>query len=204
MLPDTDSRPLLLATTSAGKLREIKAALEGMPYQLLTLSDIDAPEVPEETGLTFEDNAREKALYYGRFFNGPVLADDSGLEVQGLEAGPGILSARFGGENTGYDEKLRMLLNLLEDACEDARRARFRCVLALARANKLLCTFDGSIEGLIAKTRAGEEGFGYDPIFYVPELGKTLAQVSMEEKNRRSHRGRAAAKLRRYLEKSPL
>jgi XTP/dITP diphosphohydrolase len=191
---------LVLATTSAGKLRELRAELADTGFDpILTLKELPSVSLFPEDGRTFEENAIGKALYYSRATPHLTVADDSGLEVQYLEGGPGVYSARFGGEHVSYDEKNRMILHLLEGVQDKARTARFRCVLAVAQRESVLAVFHGTVEGWIAHVAAGSGGFGYDPIFYVPSLGKTLAQVPLETKNTLSHRGKAARKLRSYL-----
>jgi XTP/dITP diphosphohydrolase len=191
---------LVLATTSTGKLRELRAELADAGFApILTLDELPSVPVFPEEGFTFEENAIGKALHYSRATPHLTVADDSGLEVQYLEGGPGIHSARFGGEHVSYEEKNRMILHLLEGVHDKARTARFRCAIAVAQGKSVLAVFHGTVEGRIAHEAAGSGGFGYDPIFYVPSLEKTFAEVPLETKNTLSHRGKALRKLRRYL-----
>jgi XTP/dITP diphosphohydrolase len=195
---------LLIATTNAGKRCEIESVLKDLPIaRFLTLDMLKpAPSTWPEEGFTFSENALGKALHYSGFFDGLTLAEDSGLEVQYLEGGPGIYSARFGGEHVSYREKNRMLLRLMERVPEEARRARFHCVMALARRGVLFSAFEGTVEGRIAHESRGEGGFGYDPVFFYPPFGKTFGEIGLDEKNRVSHRAMALHKLRLYLESS--
>ncbi|RKY59577.1 MAG: non-canonical purine NTP pyrophosphatase [Candidatus Latescibacterota bacterium] len=190
---------LVLATRNEGKAKEIREALSGLEVDLLTLSDF--PEVPEvhEDGATFSENAKKKALTVAKFTGLPALADDSGLEVDALGGMPGVRSARFAGEGADDDANNRKLLELLKGLPPERRTARFRCVLALAFPDGEVYTVEGTCEGLIAEEPAGEGGFGYDPLFLIPEEGRTFAQMTREEKNSLSHRGRALRKLREVL-----
>ncbi len=190
---------LVLATRNEGKVKEIREALSGLEVDLLTLSDF--PEVPEvhEDGATFSENAKKKALTVAKFTGLPALADDSGLEVDALGGMPGVRSARFAGEGADDDANNRKLLELLKGLPPERRTARFRCVLALAFPDGEVYTVEGTCEGLIAEEPAGEGGFGYDPLFLIPEEGRTFAQMTREEKNSLSHRGRALRKLREVL-----
>lgn len=184
---------LVLATRNEGKVREIREVLSGLDVELLTLSDL--PEVHED-GATFSENAKKKALKVAELTGLPALADDSGLEVDALGGSPGVRSARFAGDD---DANNRKLLELLKGVPPERRTARFRCVLALAFPDGRAYTVEGTCEGRIAEEPAGEGGFGYDPIFLVPERGLTFAQMTREEKNSISHRGRALRKLREVL-----
>jgi XTP/dITP diphosphohydrolase len=186
---------LLLATTNKDKVREIRGILSGLDVTLLTLDDVPAPEPPEETGRTFEENARLKALYYAAASGQIVVAEDSGLEIDALGGRPGVESARYGGERTSYPRKFELLY--AEGAAGSA--ARFVCALALARAGRVLFEARGAVEGRIAAAPAGEGGFGYDPIFFFPPFGSTLAE-SAGRKAEVSHRGEAFRKLRGFLE----
>jgi len=187
---------LVLATRNEGKAKEIREALSGLEVDLLTLSDF--PEVHED-GATFSENAKKKALTVAKFTGLPALADDSGLEVDALGGMPGVRSARFAGEGADDDANNRKLLELLKGLPPERRTARFRCVLALAFPDGEVYTVEGTCEGLIAEEPAGEGGFGYDPLFLIPEEGRTFAQMTREEKNSLSHRGRALRKLREVL-----
>ena len=154
----------------------------------------------EETGQTFAENARIKALAYAQATGMLSLADDSGLEIDALGGAPGILSARFAGRDTPYQERFRLILEQLKGLTGAQRAARFRCAIALAEPSGYCRVVEGVIEGVIADRPRGAHGFGYDPIFLVPELGKTTAELTSEQKNRISHRGRAAQLARVLLE----
>lgn len=195
---------LLLATTSRGKLREQRAALEGLGVELVSLAswlesraDV-AP--PEEPGPTFLDNAIAKALYYHRATGMPSVGEDSGLVIDALDGEPGIHSARWLGRDTPYEAKNAAVLEKLADVSENERTARYVSAVALAEGGKIVFDVEETCEGRIAMAPRGEGGFGYDPIFFYPPLGKTLAELSAEEKNRISHRGKAMAALRAFLE----
>ncbi len=192
-------RKLLLATTNLHKLEEYRAIFADVPFQLLSLRDIQLDMDVEETGTTFAENAELKALAYARASGLPALADDSGLEIDALGGAPGIYSARFAGRETPYTERFRLILAQLKGLPPQQRTARFRCAITIAEPSGLYRTVEGVEEGIIAEAPRGEHGFGYDPIFFVPELGKTNAELSPEQKNRISHRGQAAAKARELL-----
>jgi XTP/dITP diphosphohydrolase len=193
-------RRYLLATTNAGKVREIRALLAGLPLDLVGLDACAAIEPPDETGATFADNARVKAVYYARATGLPAIADDSGLEIDAMNGAPGVESARFGGAATSYPEKFAIIYDTLRRAGHPRSTARFVCAVALAEGDTLLVETHGTIEGHIAPQPAGTGGFGYDPIFFYPPFGRTLAEVSAEEKDAVSHRGTAFRKLRGWLE----
>src|SRR5262245_13772364 len=186
---------LLVATTNRDKVREIRGILAGLDVTLLTLDDVASIEAPEETGRTFAENARLKALYYADRSGCLVVAEDSGLEIDALGGRPGVESARFGGERTSYPEKFRLLY--AEGAAGSP--ARFVCALALAQGTRLNFEASGVVEGRIAASPDGEGGFGYDPIFFYPPFGQTLAQAATR-KSEVSHRAEAFKKLRRFLE----
>jgi XTP/dITP diphosphohydrolase len=186
---------LLLATTNKDKVREIRRILAGLDVTLLTLDDVQPIATPEETGRTFEDNARLKAVAYATACDCLAVAEDSGLEIDALGGLPGIESARFGGEHTTYPEKFR----LLYAAGAAGSSARFVCALSLAQRDRVLFTARGVVEGRIAPVPAGEGGFGYDPIFFYPPFGQTLAQAAVR-KSEVSHRAEAFRQLRVYLE----
>ncbi len=192
-------RKLLLATTNLHKLEEYRAIFADVPFQLLSLRDIQLDMDVEETGTTFAENAELKALAYARASDLIALADDSGLEIDALGGAPGIYSARFAGRETPYAERFRLILARLKGLPPRQRTARFRCAITIAEPSGLYRTVEGVEEGIIAESPRGEHGFGYDPIFFVPELGKTNAELSPEQKNRISHRGQAAAKARELL-----
>jgi XTP/dITP diphosphohydrolase len=199
----SEPKPVLLAATfNAGKIREIQSCLSGLGYRILGLDSL--PEVPptSEDGRTFEANARQKAVYYSQFSNHLTLADDSGLEVDALGGLPGIHSARFVSKTATDEQRYREILVRLELVPEADRGARFVCCLALARQGEVLKTFEGKLEGVIGFQPRGGNGFGYDPIFLLPHFGKTMAELSDQEKNRLSHRGIALRKLIEYLQLS--
>jgi XTP/dITP diphosphohydrolase len=189
---------LLLATTNAGKLREIELILAGLPYHLVTLADWGRLVPPDETGDTFEENARAKALYYAGTTKQLTVAEDSGLEIDALGGAPGVKSARWGGEEAAYPRKFDLIYEALRTTGRSDRTARFVCAVALAHGNEILFETRGTIEGLIATEPKGAGGFGYDPIFFYPPFGRTLAESS-NRKSTVSHRGKAFAALREYL-----
>lgn len=191
---------LLVATTNQGKLREIRELLGGAPVELLGLGDVGACPEPEETGLTFAENARIKALYYAGVA-APLLtvAEDSGLEIDALDGEPGVHSARFLGADATYPQRFAEIEWRLAARPHAPRTARFVCALALARGGRILFETSGRIEGSIARAASGRGGFGYDPIFFYPPYGATLADVSQEEKLRVAHRGQAFRRLAEWL-----
>jgi XTP/dITP diphosphohydrolase len=184
---------LLVATLNPGKLHEFSTALSAVGLEVCGLDAIPDPPLIEETGATFEDNARLKAEGYSRRTDLPVLADDSGLEVDVLGGAPGVGSARYGGPDLDDAGRNRKLLRELRGIEPDRRTARFRCVLALARAGTTLATFHGVIEGRILDAPRGKNGFVYDPLFFHPPSACTTAELTTEEKQRVSHRGQAIA-----------
>ena len=194
-------RTLLIATRNAGKLRELSEILGGLPYRIASLDDLGIGEDVDETGATFAENAALKAEAYCALGGGVLtLADDSGLEVDALGGAPGVRSARYAGENaTDADRMALLLANLAGTPDASDRAARFRCVIAIAAPGAPTRLYDGVCEGRVAAEPRGEDGFGYDPIFYIPELGATMAELPAERKNRISHRARAARKAARGL-----
>ena len=191
-------RKLVVATANQGKIREVIAMLEGLPFEVESLASYpSAPEV-EETGTTFAENACLKAVAYAQYTGQLVLADDSGLEVDALDGAPGVFSSRFAPDDKSRNAKL---LGMMQDVPEAKRTARFRCAIALCEPNKTPITVDGTIEGIIFQENRGSNGFGYDPVMYIPELGKTMAELSQEQKNQISHRGQALRKAIKLLEK---
>jgi XTP/dITP diphosphohydrolase len=198
---------LLIATTNVGKLREIQAMLAGLPLTIISLSPaFDALEAPEETGETFAENARLKARYYAGVSGLLTVAEDSGLEIEALDGRPGVLSARYPGND--YAERFQNLYAELRARGRERGQARplstgrFVCALALASGNDIIFEARGVVEGEIAAMPSGAGGFGYDPIFYYPPYGKTLADVSDEDKALVSHRGAAFRQLRTFIEQS--
>ncbi|MCI0574152.1 MAG: RdgB/HAM1 family non-canonical purine NTP pyrophosphatase [Myxococcaceae bacterium] len=192
-------RRLLFATTSAGKLRELRALVAGLPLEVVSLADVGPlPEVVED-GATFVENARKKALGYARATGLLALADDSGLCVDALGGAPGVLSARYA---PGDDRaRINKLLAELAGVDEAHRGAAFRCALCLAAPDGVLAEVEGECRGHILPAPVGQGGFGYDPVFYVPGLGRTMAQLSVEEKQQVSHRGMALERMRPHLER---
>jgi XTP/dITP diphosphohydrolase len=197
---------VVVATTNRGKLREISRLLAGMPVELLTLADYAPIAAPDETGRSFAENARLKALYYARHTGEPTVAEDSGLEIDALDGAPGIESARFGGEQSTYPEKFALIYDALKarraapsSASEGKLTARFVCALALVRNGEVLFETRGTVEGEIAPEPRGTGGFGYDPIFFYPPFGCTLAEATAEQKSAVSHRGKAFRALGMFL-----
>lgn len=197
-------RGLLLATTNLHKVEELRSLLSDLPYRLFSLNDIHLDMDVEETGTTFTENAELKALGYARASGMLALADDSGLEIDALGGRPGVYSARFLRPDASYEERFRSILTALKGLPEEQRTARFRSVITIAEPSGEHRSVEGTIEGVVAEAPRGEHGFGYDPIFFVPEFGKTLAELTPEQKNRISHRGRAARLARSVLESWPL
>ncbi|WP_425060399.1 dITP/XTP pyrophosphatase [Sporomusa carbonis] len=193
------TQEIVVASKNAGKVAEIKAALTGLPYTVVSLADLGSfPEAPEN-GVTFAENACSKAGFYARLTGRLCLADDSGLEVDYLKGAPGVYSARYAGEHASDADNNQKLLDNLIGVPPEKRTGRFRCVLALADAGKTLLTAEGAVEGIILSEPRGDKGFGYDPLFFLPEFDRTLAEMSPEEKNVISHRGRALKALVKQL-----
>ncbi len=188
---------MLFATTNADKVREIRAIL-GDAYEFLTLADLPPRAPPEETGTTFAENARLKARYYSKATGLLTLAEDSGLEVDALEGAPGVESARYGGEDAPYPEKFATLYAALAGSGRRDRTARFVCVAALADGDRLVAESRGTVEGQIAPAPQGTGGFGYDPIFYYPPFGCTLAEAGAH-KHEVSHRAAAFRAMEKAL-----
>lgn len=186
-------RPLVLATRNTGKIAEFKTLFSGFPIDIKSLNDFGPTPEPLEDGKTFEDNAYKKAHFTARVLGFPALADDSGLVVAALGGRPGVFSARYAGEGAGDEANIRRLLRDMEGVRD--RRAAFECVIVLAVPRGPALVYSGRCEGEIAREASGKNGFGYDPVFYYEPLGKTFAELSQEEKNRVSHRGKAMGKL---------
>lgn len=189
---------IIFATKNKGKMNEIKAVL-GDSFEVLSMQEAGIDIEVTEDGKSFEENAMKKAAEIMKLSQTIVLADDSGLEVDYLDKAPGIYSARFMGEDTSYEIKNREILKRLEGVKEDERSARFVCAIAAAFPDGRRESVRAAVEGIIGYEIKGENGFGYDPIFYVPEYGKTTAELSMEEKNKISHRGKALRKMKEIL-----
>jgi XTP/dITP diphosphohydrolase len=206
---------LFAATTSQGKLRDFRTAADAHGVLIEPLPGLDSITPPEEDGTTFEDNAKLKAVYYSQFAPGElVLADDSGLEVDALNGSPGVRSARYAADaglvdspdapmdNTDVWNNMLLLQRMVAVADPD-RTARYTCVLAAARDGQVVTTAHGAVEGLIIQAPRGTGGFGYDPLFYLPELDSTMAEITLEKKLTLSHRGRAIEALLNKLESEP-
>jgi XTP/dITP diphosphohydrolase len=201
------ARTILVATTNPGKVRELRALLgDGVEWK--SLADFPVVGEVKEDGATFAENARKKAIGYAKATGLWTLADDSGLVVDALDGAPGVNSARFSGARAqGADRKvvdqrnMEKLLSLLQGVPAEKRTARFVCCLCLASPEKVLIETRGTLEGVVTENRTGTGGFGYDPVFLVPQLGKTVAQLGEEEKNAISHRGNAMRKLKPLLGK---
>ena len=198
-------KKILVASTNRGKMAELSAMLEA-DVEWLTLADFDNIEEVAEDGETFEQNARKKALGYARATGYWTIADDSGLVVDALDGKPGIKSARFAAETTRGKgrvvidrENTAKVLKLMKAVADEKRTARFVCNLCLAKEHEVLIQTQGVLEGVISEKETGENGFGYDPIFFVPELKKTVAQLNSGEKNAISHRGKAINALKPLL-----
>jgi XTP/dITP diphosphohydrolase len=189
---------LVVATTNTGKLREIRALLAGSGVELKTLADFPPVATPEETGATFGANARGKALYYALALGEMTVAEDSGLEIDALGGAPGVHSARFGGEETSYPVKFSLIYEGLANAGVSTSTARFACALAVASPDGILFEARGTVEGRIAPEPRGQGGFGYDPIFFFPPFGCTLAEAG-DRKSEVSHRGEAFRALAKWL-----
>ena len=195
---------VLLATSNLHKLDEFRAIFSDLPVKLVSLSDVHLAIEVEETGSTFAENAELKARSYAKVSHMLTLADDSGLEIDALNSAPGVYSARYLGSGTSYEERFRVILEQMKDLPLDQRSARFRCVIALADPSGTIRSVEGVVEGAIADYPRGSHGFGYDPIFLLPELGKTFAELEPEYKNRISHRARAARLAHKLLEDWPV
>ncbi len=192
---------LLLATSNQAKVREYKSLLSNLPLELVTPTELGITTTVNEVGESLEENARLKATVLAAESQLLALADDSGLEVDALGGEPGHLSARYAGEGALDRERVNYLLARLKGVPWEKRSARFRCVIALATPDGKVELCSGECRGLIIFEPKGEHGFGYDPVFYLPELDKTMAELSLEEKNRVSHRGQAARKVSLALER---
>ena len=193
---------LLLGTNNQAKIREYRSLLADLPYRLVTLAEQGITTVVDETGETLEENARLKATRLAAESQLLTLADDSGLEVTALGGEPGPLSARYAGENASDSDRIDYLLARLRDVPWARRTARFRCVIAIAAPDGKTTLCAGECPGLITFAPRGEYGFGYDPVFYLPEMDRTIAELPPEIKNRLSHRSQAARQVGRILEKS--
>jgi len=190
---------IVFASGNEGKVKEIKEMLEGMGIELVSLKDYaDVPEIVED-GKSFLENALKKARIISSFTGETVLADDSGLQVDVLGGEPGIYSARYAGDKANDDDNINLLLAKLKDIPQEKRTASFCCALVLYKVDGSYDSFESKWKGLIIDDRRGSNGFGYDPVFFDPELKKTAAELPPEIKNRVSHRGQAFAELKRKL-----
>ena len=181
-------KELVVATHNQGKVEEFKTLMQGLPLEIKYLADFEPVEEPVENGRTFAANARLKATYYAKKLGKVCIADDSGLEVQALDGAPGVRSARYAGEKATDEENNNLLLHNM--------KCRFRCALCVVQPDgKVLNEVDGICEGMLLHAPLGEEGFGYDPLFWSTELHKGMGEASMQEKNKISHRGKAIRKL---------
>ncbi|HRT71638.1 MAG TPA: XTP/dITP diphosphatase [Syntrophales bacterium] len=189
----------MLATRNEGKVREVRSVLENTGLEILSLAAYPgAPEVVED-GRSFFENAFKKAKAIAEFTGETVLADDSGLEVDALDGRPGVRSSRYAGPEANDDENIEKLLLELRDVPQEKRGAAFRCTLVMYRPDGRYDTFEGSLRGLITTEPRGKQGFGYDPVFFVPEIDKTVAEMPLELKNSISHRGAALRALKNHL-----
>jgi XTP/dITP diphosphohydrolase len=200
-----ENRQILIATTNPGKVAEIQNILGG-EIRLLSLKDFESIIEIEEDGSTFEENARKKALGYAKATGCWTIADDSGLSIDALNGAPGVNSARFSGEKSKNEDRslidhrnIAKVLELIKNVPEEKRTARFVCCLCLASPEKIILETRGTLEGVITDREIGTNGFGYDPIMYVPSLDRTVAQLSREEKNAVSHRGKAVRELAKRI-----
>lgn len=196
----TENKTIIIATKNKGKAEEFEALFSQKGYIIKTLLDYPEIEDVEETGTTFQENALLKAETIAKELNTLVLADDSGLAVDALHGQPGVYSARYAGEDKNDARNNAKLLNELADYSDDSRQAHFHCSLALAHPDKKSLVIDGRLDGEIAGVPRGNNGFGYDPLFYLPDKEKTLAQCSQAEKNQISHRADALRKLEHHLD----
>ena len=193
-MADKKTRKLLVASRNPGKIREYSELLADVPFTLTSLDTQGLSQEVEENGATFEENARTKAETYAMYSGLLTLADDSGLEVDALSGAPGVHSARYGGPGLSDEERVELLLGNLQQIPWDKRGARFQCVIAIAGPFQETVEVEGVVEGVIQYEVKGANGFGYDPVFYLPELGLTMAELHLEKKNSLSHRSQAARK----------
>lgn len=192
-------KKIVFATGNKGKMKEVRMILADLGIPVLSQKEAGISVEVEENGKSFAENARIKACAVQKLTDAIVLADDSGLEVDYLDRAPGIYSARYMGEHTSYDIKNNHILELLADAPPEKRTARFVCAIAAALPDGTVLTSEGVMEGEIGYEIAGENGFGYDPIFYLPQYGCTSAEISPEQKNEVSHRGKALRAMKEQL-----
>lgn len=192
---------IILATNNKSKVKEISEMMPGSDITFVSLADAGINVEVEETGTTFEENALLKAREICKLSGKPTISDDSGLEIDALDGAPGIYSSRFMGEDTSYDIKNNALIEKLENVADPDRTARFRCCMALVLPDGREFVTEGAMEGIIAREPKGINGFGYDPILFIPEYNRTSAELSSEEKNNISHRGEALRKMIEVIKK---
>ncbi len=187
-------KELVVATHNLGKVEEFKVLMKDLPIEIKYLADFEPIDEPAETGRTFAANARQKAVYYAKKLHLPCIADDSGLEVQALDGAPGVRSARYAGEKASAEDNNNLLLHNMKFQVK--RTCRFRCALCVVQADgRVMNEVDGTCDGMLLHEPLGENGFGYDPLFWSTELHKGMGEATMEEKNKISHRGKAIRKL---------
>jgi XTP/dITP diphosphohydrolase len=190
---------LLLATTNQGKIKELEARLKNLPLGIFSLKDLQLNHIFPEEGKTFLENARGKSLFYSRHWKYLTLAEDSGIEIDFLKGAPGVYSSRFAGPNATDEDNLQKILQLLDRIPTEKRKARFVSCMVLSRSGQIIKEIQEHADGIITPKKKGQEGFGYDPIFLYPPKGKTFAELTPDEKNAVSHRGRALDKLCSFL-----
>lgn len=192
---------LLIATANQGKVREIKAYLARLPIEFCSLVEIEAREFFQEDGQTFLENARGKSLFYSRIWEGWILGEDSGLEIDYLQGAPGVLSARFSAPEATDEKNIGKVLRLMDGVPFEKRQARFVSCMVLSCKGKIKAEIEEDVWGFITQAKSGKSGFGYDPIFFYPPLNTTFANLAPADKNKVSHRGRALKRLMEYLER---
>jgi XTP/dITP diphosphohydrolase len=190
---------LLLATTNPGKAKEMKAFLSQLPLEIYSLSDVNIKDRFIETGETFLENARGKSLFYGQFWDGLTIGEDSGLSIDYLNGDPGVFSARYSDPQADDEKNIKKVLKMMKGVPDKKRRARFISCMVLSQRKKGITEIMESAEGFITQAKKGRHGFGYDPIFFYPPLNKTFAELLPESKNEISHRGKALKKLKSFL-----
>ena len=192
-------RLIVLATSNINKIKEFKSILKDFPVEIRSVSDFGPIPSPVEDGNTFDDNAYKKAFHTARILGLPAIADDSGLVVNALNGEPGVFSARYAGVNANDNDNTNKLLDKLRNIKD--RRAYFQCVLSIAVPSGPALTYEGRCDGIIIDEKRGDQGFGYDPVFYFEKYGKTFAELTLKEKNTVSHRGKALAELKSEFDK---
>ena len=189
---------LIIATHNNDKEKELKSVLDNFPVEVMSLDQFPEIGEIEETGSTLYENAKLKAVTVNKITNMPCLGDDTGLEVDALSGAPGVYSSRYAGENVSYEDNVMKLLRELRSTPSEKRKARFRTIIFYTDGERELYT-QGEIQGVITENPRGTNGFGYDPVFYIPEVKKTMAELTSAEKNKLSHRGQAMRKFRKLL-----